>query len=648
MDLNKFQKEVKELNFLGNGSFGVVFEAEYAGKRFAIKKIPKSKIDEDEYFKEALDKEINFLKIMSRFENSVKFYLNYEEDKFYVLVLELCEDNLNDLLKKKNHLSSHEILYIMEGLNKVFKYMFNNGIIHRDLKPDNILIKYDNSRKGKYKYIPKITDYGFSKYLENGIATTFGGTPGYRAPEIKYEEDNKYNNKADLFSIGVIMYVLYFNEFPFKFSEINGKIQYRNKKLKDCEDKILDDLINKLLIIDPEKRISWEEYFNHLFFKGNQENEVEGLNNQLNKLELDENNEHKIIKFYDYHIENILYQNEIEIRTLENNPKIRTIDECLSINDTKLKDSFFILAILGKYLEKIGIKVQIEENSLSRNYESKEYHKNLIQSICNNYILKDKYLLDFDLDNNRINELFSDDTKRCDFNEKIKKLIMKAYHLELLIINQKRENSKFTVVMVIKSNFNKKISKEELIKCFEGDEDLKTLSKIYIEKMTSIITLSTSMLSPKNNNKNNKWSNDKTKGGEEYHPPYGWINYGINIRHNFNDSNRAWISRFHKTGEWCVGYCGLKTKSIEQIYENDDDIRHPGKKVGIGVYCTSLPSLLEQDAETIELNGENYKVGFMLRIKPEKIRASSKNKNIFVVNGNDDEFRPYGILIKKL
>ena len=303
---------------------------------------------------------------------------------------------------------------------------------------------------------------------------------------------------------------------------------------------------------------------------------------------------------------------------------------------------------MGKYLEKIGIKVQIEENSVPRNYESTEYHKNLIQSICNNFILKDKYLLYFDLDNNRINELFSDDTKRCDFNEKIKKLIMKAYHLELLIINQKRENSKFTVVMVIKSNFNKKISKEELIKCFEGDEDLKTLSKIYIEKMTSIITLSTSMLSPKNNNKNNKWSNDKTKGGEEYHPPYGWINYGINVRHNFNDSNRAWISRFHKPGEWCVGYCGLKTKSIEQIYENDDDIRHPGKKVGIGVYCTSLPSLLEQDAETIELNGENYKVGFMLRIKPEKIRASSKNKNIFVVNGNDDEFRPYGILIKKL
>ena len=87
---------------------------------------------------------------------------------------------------------------------------------------------------------------------------------------------------------------------------------------------------------------------------------------------------------------------------------------------------------------------------------------------------------------------------------------------------------------------------------------------------------------------------------------------------------------------------------MEQIYENDDDIRHQGKKVGVGVYCPSDPKIMEEYTETIYANGANYKVGFMLRVKPDKIRASQKNEKIWVVNGNDNELRPYGILIKQV
>jgi hypothetical protein len=57
---------------------------------------------------------------------------------------------------------------------------------------------------------------------------------------------------------------------------------------------------------------------------------------------------------------------------------------------------------------------------------------------------------------------------------------------------------------------------------------------------------------------------------------------------------------------------------------------------------------LEQYAETINANGENYKVGFMIRVRPDKIRSSEKDQNMWVVNGNQDELRPYGILIKKI
>ena len=228
---------------------------------------------------------------------------------------------------------------------------------------------------------------------------------------------------------------------------------------------------------------------------------------------------------------------------------------------------------------------------------------------------------------------------------------MKVYNLseeELFITYKRSEKEKFTVIIVIKSNYNLNLNKEELIAAFEGkDEDLKTLSKIDKEKIIPLIKLNKSMLNPANDNKNNKWNIGQKRGGEDYIPPLGWINYAINIKHCYSDKSSAWISHLHKPGEWSVAYCGLK-KSIEQIYENDNDIRHQGKKVGIGVYCPSIPEIMENDTETIKINEENYKVGFMLRVKPDKFRASEKNKNIWVVNGNDNEFRPYGILIKKI
>ena len=57
---------------------------------------------------------------------------------------------------------------------------------------------------------------------------------------------------------------------------------------------------------------------------------------------------------------------------------------------------------------------------------------------------------------------------------------------------------------------------------------------------------------------------------------------------------------------------------------------------------------MEENTEEININRTNYKVGFMIRIKPDKIRCPKTKDDIWVVNGNEDEFRPYGILIKKI
>ena len=648
MNPKEFKKEdLKIIKELGHGNFGKVYLVEYHGEKYAMKEISKEDLArsaEEDRLIEAVKKEIDIQKMMSQFENSVKVFLNFEDDKYYIFILELCDESLLDLLKEKKKLTVEEILHLMKGLNKVFKYMIKIGIVHRDIKPENILIKYvDDSRT---KYIPKVADYGISRTLKDGLAKTEVGTPEYRAPEITRQD--YYDNKCDLFSIGVMLYKCYFNSYPFKKNDANRPI-YSNKKLKDCENKTLDDLLNKLLIIDPAKRISWEEYFNHPFFK-----EFEDLNSQLGKLQIDDDDdkEHQIINFYDYVIEKIIIQNNIKKNNLPNIDfeNFISINECLNSKD----DSEFILGILGKYLEKIGIRALIEKHESPRYYELREYHKNIIQIICNSYILKKMYIFHFDLGVKKLRQIVSNPIEKGNFNEKLKNIILKEYHLkeeEIFITNHRREKNIFTVMMLIKSNVNLEITKDKLIGIFgEEDDDLKTLSKIDIENFFPIIKLNKSMLSPQNNNKDNKWKIGQKRGGEDYIPPLGWMSYAINIVKCFNDKNYNWIGSQNKPGEWCTGYCGLKgiTRSMEQIYENEDDFRHPGNKIGIGVYCTSDPSILEKETETIDVNGEKYKVGFMVRVRPDVIRACEKNKRIWVVNGNDNEIRPYGILVKKL
>lgn len=99
--------------------------------------------------------------------------------------------------------------------------------------------------------------------------TSFVGTMGYIAPEII--QGKPYTNKCDLWSLGIIIYNLCFQELPYNGQAYNAMMNQINnigqKNFKRTGDAYLDDLINKLLVVNPDKRISWEEYFEHPFFK---------------------------------------------------------------------------------------------------------------------------------------------------------------------------------------------------------------------------------------------------------------------------------------------------------------------------------------------------------------------------------------------
>ena len=87
-----------------------------------------------------------------------------------------------------------------------------------------------------------------------------------------------------------------------------------------------------------------------------------------------------------------------------------------------------------------------------------------------------------------------------------------------------------------------------------------------------------------------------------------------------------------------------------QAYAECEDARHPGQKVGVGVYCSPDPYVMESYARYAQtstcINGINFMMGFMMRVKPERIRYSNSQKDYWVLNGTTDEMRPYRIMVK--
>ena len=212
-------------------------------------------------------------------ENVIKIYEVIKTNNAYILILELCDIDFEKYLKDNNE--KRNIYFIRNqfiGLNKALKILYEKNVMHRDIKPSNLFLKFEND-----ECIIKLADFGISRYYNDtnteflsqsfiddlkGEANSGGvGTPLFMAPEILLDES--YNYKIDLYSLGVTLYYLIFDECPYygknKFilykDIINGKI------LKKTDLESLDDLIEKLLKVSPDERISFEDYFNHKFFK---------------------------------------------------------------------------------------------------------------------------------------------------------------------------------------------------------------------------------------------------------------------------------------------------------------------------------------------------------------------------------------------
>ena len=283
-----YQDRYEKVRKIGASTFTEIWEARLRDKNeyraIKIIKLDDIKLNLEnsqtigiEEYKKKIKNEINNMIICgTNNENSVKYYESFENEKEFSIVMEKCDMNLRTFVKKLRRINLFEIHEILCQLNNTFKIMNDNKIVHRDLKLDNILISY-----GKFSNIVsskiKLCDYGISKigYLSK-LITPSVGTLLYMAPEImeltdEEEENNSYNYKCDLWSLGIIIYEIMFGETPYKGTTevaVYMNIQKLGKKsFKKTGIYQFDDLINKLLEKNPKDRLSWDEYFNHPFFK---------------------------------------------------------------------------------------------------------------------------------------------------------------------------------------------------------------------------------------------------------------------------------------------------------------------------------------------------------------------------------------------
>ncbi len=325
-----------------------------------------------------------------------------------------------------------------------------------------------------------------------------------------------------------------------------------------------------------------------------------------------------------------------------------TIDEATQKDPN---DPIYILGIFGKYLKNLGIETVIDKNYGDNKDKNNNLSNTILQFIFNGLIFKKKYYLSFNLNDETIKKLFQNRTYKENFKNTLQKAISEEYGLyenDVIITEPIRDKYYLLIVLLKDDNIN--LTKENLQNKFQHIPDLCNLINVKKENIIEGIILNTCMLDSYGDNKKGNWDYYTKRGGEEYLPPEGWIRYGLKVYNQYDNRNNNWLRCDNGEGEWCVAYSwlsyGKNALNFNNMYENEEDIKNIGKKVGKGIYTTQNPEFMEEITESVNIKGKEYKLGLMLRVNPEKIRCPKNKDELWVVDGNSDEIRPYGILIK--
>ena len=366
----------------------------------------------------------------------------------------------------------------------------------------------------------------------------------------------------------------------------------------------------------------------------------------------------------------------------KNNPeKFITIEE--ATKEENKNNQTFCLGVLAQSLENMGITTAIEKDS-SNSEEAQNSANTVLQFITNGMIEKKKYDLHFDLGDERNKELLYNKIEQEKFNKKLKKKLSIEYNIpeDKIIITNPQKGSYSVQVIFATDSFNDKTVDINTLKNNCSDEEfkeLKGLKEIHSGLIMEGCKLSSDMLDSRGNRESG-WGENEKRGGFNYYPPKGWKGFGLKVLGKYDNGNDDWITYNGNPNEWAIAYHGIgaggSCKTVEQateyiykggfkagngqVHENQKNINtrykpNPNdpqndhsKTVGVGVYCSPLPSVMSGYAKysNTKINGKNFKMGFMMRVRPDKIRISESNPDYWVLNGTTDEMRPYRIMIQ--
>ncbi|XP_073902819.1 serine/threonine-protein kinase ULK2 isoform X2 [Castor canadensis] len=265
--------EYSKRDLVGHGAFAVVFRGRHRQKtdwEVAIKSINKKNLSKSQIL---LGKEIKILKELQH-ENIVALYDVQELPNSVFLVMEYCNGgDLADYLQAKGTLSEDTIRVFLHQIAAAMRILHSKGIIHRDLKPQNILLSYTNRRKSSVSGIRiKIADFGFARYLHsNMMAATLCGSPMYMAPEVIMSQH--YDAKADLWSIGTVIYQCLVGKPPFQANSPQDLRMFyeKNRSLMPSIPRetspFLANLLLGLLQRNQKDRMDFEAFFSHPFLE---------------------------------------------------------------------------------------------------------------------------------------------------------------------------------------------------------------------------------------------------------------------------------------------------------------------------------------------------------------------------------------------
>lgn len=257
--LDHFEEDFVFISKIGKGSTAKVYLAEHlvSKQQFAVKRISKKQLFQHENGPKNLADEIRILHEIQH-ENIVKLYSVYESKKTVFLVMEyLPFGNLYQRVLVRGKFSDEISVKFMRNLLLTLEYLHSKSIVHRDLKLENIIMT------GEEDFEFKIIDFGLA-YLSSATQSSKCGSPGYVAPEILF--NIRYDSKIDIFSAGVILYILISGKHPFH-ARTTRKILQRNIKCEFSLHKNVSkgaaELINYMMEADPELRPSASQLLEH-------------------------------------------------------------------------------------------------------------------------------------------------------------------------------------------------------------------------------------------------------------------------------------------------------------------------------------------------------------------------------------------------